>query len=112
MESALLLDRTELPDDIVQMYSLVTLRSVAGYKEVVQMVTPKEADPKSDQFSVLSSLGASLIGRSEGDEILLGSPGSMRRIAVGKVVPYWEKADTRVWGEAYRKLLPCKVNYS
>jgi regulator of nucleoside diphosphate kinase len=62
--------KSELPDDVVAMGSHVTFRDEAsGAVRRVQIVWPQEADIAADRISVLTLIGAALIGLRVGQSI-------------------------------------------
>jgi regulator of nucleoside diphosphate kinase len=59
-----------LPPDVVAMYSFVAFRDDAsGLTRRVQLVYPHEADIGAGRVSVLTQIGAALIGLREGQSI-------------------------------------------
>lgn len=55
--------------DVVRMGSTLTFRTDAGQERVVTLVTPNEADITRSRISVLTPIGAALIGLSVGQAI-------------------------------------------
>lgn len=72
---------------VVTMNSRVKFRDDAtGVREVVTLVYPGGEDPQAGCVSVLSPLGAALIGLEEGQSITFAAPdGSERSVSVTKV---------------------------
>lgn len=61
----------------------VELRNMATDEGVVyQLVGPYESDPDSGKISVASPLGKALIGKEEGDEIKLKTPGGVQEFEI------------------------------
>jgi regulator of nucleoside diphosphate kinase len=58
-----------VPDDVVQMGSTVEFRSDAGISRRVTLVYPDEADIAADRVSVLTPIGAALIGLTAGQSM-------------------------------------------
>ncbi|TLP82337.1 GreA/GreB family elongation factor [Maribacter sp. ACAM166] len=85
MSNALIYDLEDMPDDIIRMYSYVTLSYESGWSENFQLVPPYENDIKNDKISVQSTLGASIIGLSEGDTLKYGLPVYIIALTVQKV---------------------------
>lgn len=77
-----------VPGSIVTMNSKVLFEDVqTREKGTVTIVYPKDADPSNDKVSVLSPVGAALIGESEGREIGLPLPHDLtRRIRIMSVL--------------------------
>ena len=106
MFNALIYDLEDIPDDIVRLYSKVTVRSESGWCETFQLVLPSEKDIKNDKISVQSTLGASVIGLSEGDRINYGLPANMMSLKIEKVVHRKEHINTEIPQEVFEKVLP------
>jgi len=58
-----------MPDHIVRMGSTVTYRPAEGAARTVQLVYPAEADIAQGRISVLTPIGAALIGLAQGQSI-------------------------------------------
>lgn len=86
MSTALIYDLEDMPNDIVRMYSYVILSYDTGWKHSFQLVPPHENNIENDKISVQSTLGASIIGRSEGDSIRYGLPGNIVVLTIKKVI--------------------------
>ena len=76
MSKAIILKADQMPSDVVQLYSTVTVTCNSQWQEEFTLVAPSEENIKKKQTSVMSTLGASIIGLSEGDNIKYGLPGS------------------------------------
>jgi regulator of nucleoside diphosphate kinase len=95
-EAALLLDEadraaavpdSELPADVVRMGSYVEFRDEdTGQSHRVQLVYPQDADISKSKISVLTLVGAGLIGLAEGQSMVWPTHrGHGRRITILKV---------------------------
>jgi len=61
----------------------VELRNMATDKSVsYQLIGPYESDPDSGKISVASPLGRALIGKEEGDEVTLKTPGGVQEFEI------------------------------
>ena len=72
-------------EDIDKVFFGVTveLRNMSSDESVVyQLVGPYESDPDSGRISVASPLGKALIGKEEGDEIKLKTPGGIQEFEI------------------------------
>lgn len=73
----------ELPPAVVRMGSTVEFATDGGVKRSVTLVYPGEADIAKDRISILTPVGAALIGLSEGQTILsLRRDGRKQRLTV------------------------------
>ncbi|EAR14814.1 MULTISPECIES: GreA/GreB family elongation factor [Robiginitalea] len=85
MASALILDQGECPDDVVRPDVWVTLKGVPSYRRTVRLASSGKPITTPGDISVISALGASIIGRSEGDVILFGQPGNTMSLTIAKI---------------------------
>jgi regulator of nucleoside diphosphate kinase len=78
----------KVPGNVVTMNSRVLYEDVSTQeKGTVTIVYPADADPSSGKISVLSPVGAALLGESEGAEVELPLPHRQsRRIRIGSVL--------------------------
>jgi regulator of nucleoside diphosphate kinase len=77
-----------VPANVVTMNSRVLFRDArTGEEGTVTIAYPGEADPSGGRISVLSPVGAALLGETEGKEIELPLPhGQTRRIRILSVL--------------------------
>lgn len=60
-----------IPSDVITMYSIIEFKDAANdTSRTVQLVYPGDADISTGRISILTPVGAGLIGLSEGDVIL------------------------------------------
>jgi regulator of nucleoside diphosphate kinase len=78
----------KVPGNVVTMNTRVLFEDVSTLeKGTVTIVYPADADPSSGRISVLSPVGAALLGESEGAEVELPVPhGQTRRIRIESVL--------------------------
>ncbi|WP_416445858.1 GreA/GreB family elongation factor [Leeuwenhoekiella sp. A16] len=67
LKSAMIVDEVDMPEDVVRFNSSVTVSSNKGWKKSLQLVIPLEKDFKQDKISILTPMGAALLGYSEED---------------------------------------------
>ncbi len=70
--------------EVVGLGSTVTIRDEFGESTYV-IVGPVEADVAGGRISMVSPLGAALMGRTVGDEVSFASPGGMRSAIIAGV---------------------------
>lgn len=85
MNFALCLSAEDIPFDIITLNSSLKVRGESGICQTFQMVSPNEVDIKNNKISVISSLGASVIGRAVEDKISYGLPGDLISLKITKV---------------------------
>lgn len=67
LESLELVPSREIPPDVVTMYSQITIEDLATQKQQkLTLCYPRDAEPHSGFISVLSPVGASLLGQRVG----------------------------------------------
>jgi regulator of nucleoside diphosphate kinase len=69
LDRARVVAQTKLPDTAVRMGSVVTFTTTDGFDRTYRLVYPGEADISSGKVSVLTPIGAALIGLREGQTI-------------------------------------------
>jgi regulator of nucleoside diphosphate kinase len=73
-------------ESFVTMGSTVAIRdSKKGESFTYTLVFPAEADIRRDRISVMSPLGAALLGRKEGESFSYESPGGLMRVRLERV---------------------------
>lgn len=70
MERATVVDQDSIPTNVVRMGSTVEFKSNDGRHRRVTLVFPAEADIAEGKISVLTPVGAALIGLTEGQSIM------------------------------------------
>ncbi|WP_157449683.1 GreA/GreB family elongation factor [Croceitalea dokdonensis] len=102
MLEAMVLEANDMPSHIVQMYAHITVKCTLGWEDTFQLVAPCEENIKENKVSVISSLGASVIGLAEGDKVTIGLPGSRIHLTItnvqqakSKVIPFIPKEELK-----------------
>lgn len=85
LESAKICDEAEMYEDVVRLNSVVTIASKNGWNKKFQLVMPKESDIKNDKISLLTPMGAAVIGYAEGDSLVWEFPSGEQKITITKV---------------------------
>jgi regulator of nucleoside diphosphate kinase len=87
LDRAVVVDDGSLPSKVVRMESQVTFRIDGGETRTVTLVFPLDADMDRNRLSVLTPVGAALIGLARGQSIAWVSPqGQTRQLEVIDVV--------------------------
>ena len=92
IDRATICDRTDIPPDVVTMGSNVTfLDEKSGAQRTVRLVYPADADIAAGRMSILTPVGAGLIGLSVGQSINWPDRGGIEHrltiVAVEQPVP-------------------------
>jgi len=86
LRDVLIFEDEHIAPNYATMRSLVTLRNEAsGEAFTYQLVFPAEANIEDGRISVLSPLGAALLGRREGESFSYLSPGGALSVRVDHV---------------------------
>lgn len=75
---------SEIPADVVTMYTRVTVHDLAdGTQRTLTVCYPEDADASSGFVSVLSPIGTALLGRRAGEETQWTTPtGAVQRLRI------------------------------
>ena len=85
---------SELPRDVVRMYAWVEFEVDGRDLRCVQLVYPGEANIEHHRISVLTPIGAALIGLAAGDSIRLnGHDDRPHKLTVLKIVRHQSRAE-------------------
>jgi regulator of nucleoside diphosphate kinase len=86
MERAKIVDTAKVPHDVVRMGSTVTFRSDDGHVRTLKLVYPVDESLDEHRISVMTPVGAALIGLGEGQSISrTARDGKHHRLTVTKV---------------------------
>lgn len=86
----------EIPDDLVTLRSRVRFTDLdTGDQATHFLVMPTQHSAALGTVSVLSPIGAALLGRREGEEIECRVPGGLRRLKIEEVIYQPEAARAR-----------------
>ncbi|MFQ5961005.1 MAG: GreA/GreB family elongation factor [Candidatus Methylomirabilales bacterium] len=81
------IDLKSVPRDRVGFGSVVHLRETdQGGERVVKLVTPEESNGEKGWISTASPIGRGLIGRQEGEEVRIQTPGGVKAFEVTKII--------------------------
>lgn len=83
LANAEIIDPSNLPSDRVGFASTVTLENlIQGGEVTYQIVGPDESDIATGKISIASPLGKALIGKEIDDEVVVQTPGGIKKYAV------------------------------
>jgi transcription elongation factor GreA len=82
-----LVNLDKIPHGKVSYGSMVTLYDLdQGHEVTYRLVTSEESDVKKGLISTSSPIGRSLMGREEGDEVFVRTPGGERNYEISRLV--------------------------
>src|SRR6266404_4624717 len=80
------IDLSKIPHDKVSYGSTLLLYDAEREEEVTyRLVTPEESDPAAGFISTVSPIGRSLMGKQEGDEVVVSIPSGSRRFEIRRL---------------------------
>lgn len=87
LSRAIVLDAPDVPVEAIGLNSKVEIEDMeSGERERYTLTLPAQSDFDEGRLSVLTPIGAGLLGYAEGDEIEWPTPGGIRHIRVIDVV--------------------------
>jgi len=94
LSSLSMINLDKIPVGRVSYGSTVTLYDLDQEDEVTfRLVTSEESDAKAGLISTTSPIGKSLMGREEGDEVKIRTPGGEKNYEISKLVTIHDNAD-------------------
>jgi regulator of nucleoside diphosphate kinase len=85
LESAQICDEADMPKDIIRFNSIITIVSKNGWQKTFRLVMPTDSDVKNNRISILTPMGAAVMGYAEGDAILWDFPSGEQSLTIEKV---------------------------
>lgn len=85
LETAIIRDASEMYEDVIRFNTTVTIVSENGWHKKFKLVMPTESDIKNDKISILTPMGAAVIGYSKGDSIVWEFPSGEQKLTIEKV---------------------------
>ncbi len=88
------IDLSKIPHDKASYGSTLVLYDAEREEEVTyRLVTPEESDPAAGFISTVSPIGRSLMGKEEGDEVVVTIPSGSRRFEIRKLTTLHDQVD-------------------
>ncbi|MBM1107643.1 GreA/GreB family elongation factor [Aurantibacter crassamenti] len=85
MEFAKIYDEIEMPNDVIRFNTNITIVSDNGWQKEFKLVMPTDSDIKNNKISILTPMGAAVIGYSEGDTVTWEFPSGEQKLTIKKV---------------------------
>ena len=87
INTAVLMEPQEIPDDVVTMNSVVSISfSESGRNQEFKIVYPDEANFKEKRVSIFSPIAIALLGFRVGDLIEWMLPGGLTKIRIDRII--------------------------
>lgn len=88
------IDLSRLPRNKAAYGSTLVLYDAERKEEVTyRLVTPEESDPPNGLISTVSPIGRSLIGKAEGDEVIVTTPAGSRCFEIKRLTTLHDEAN-------------------
>ncbi len=84
MKTALIVDHSHFPDDVVRLNSIIDIDTPFGLMKA-QLVLPEHSNSSQKRISLLTPMGSALLGYAEGDELMWPFPTGEKLIRIVKV---------------------------
>ena len=82
-----MINLSKVPRDRAAYGSIVTVRDIETRETITyRLVIGDEADPERGLISISSPIGASLVGKQEGDEVTVQTPAKVRHLEIVRLV--------------------------
>lgn len=86
IRNARIVSKTDIPSDVVQLDSAVTIREEGNTKVIeLTVVTPSKADIKNRKISIMSPIGTALIGFRKGNKVSWKVPAGRKTFTILEV---------------------------
>lgn len=89
-------ENSEMPNDVVRLYSKATIKTPFQVKRTYQIVTPDKSDLRLNKISILAPMGLALLGYAEGDKIIWEFPIGKKEIEIQKVEQLLYTTDKKI----------------
>ncbi|MDP2161141.1 MAG: GreA/GreB family elongation factor [Flavobacterium sp.] len=85
IKNAKVLDASKMPQDVIRLNSVVTIKTDFGGEKKLQLVIPAKSDLSQNKLSVMAPMGLALFGYAENDEVEWEFPSGLNTIRITKV---------------------------
>ena len=103
------IDISRVPRDKASYGSTLILFDSERDEEVTyRLVTPEESDPQQGLISTTSPVGRSLMGKTEGDEVVVRTPAGARNFEIRRLSTLHDEIETKAEEEAAKGEVPAE----
>lgn len=85
MQLAKIVDDTKMPEDVIRFNTMVTIVSDNGWHKRFKLVLPKHSDVQNGKISILTPMGAAVMGYAQGDLVTWEFPSGYQKLTIEKV---------------------------
>jgi regulator of nucleoside diphosphate kinase len=85
LETAKILDEANMPDDVIRFNTTVTILSETGWHKRFKLVVPSRSDVRNNHISILTPMGAAVMGYAKGDSLIWEFPSGNQKLIIENV---------------------------
>ncbi len=85
LETANILGEDDMPKDVTRFNSNVTIVSENGWHKKFKLVLPSKNDVKNNCISILTPMGAAVMGYAKGDSIVWEFPSGNQKLTIENI---------------------------
>nr|WP_293299842.1 GreA/GreB family elongation factor [Allomuricauda sp.] len=85
LETAKILDEANMPDDVIRFNTTVTILSETGWHKRFKLVVPSRSDVRNNHISILTPMGAAVMGYAKGDSLVWEFPSGNQKLIIENV---------------------------
>jgi regulator of nucleoside diphosphate kinase len=83
--TAQIYDEAEMPGDVIRFNSTISIVAKTGWRRKFKLVMPNESDIRNNQVSILTPMGAAVMGYAEGDMLIWEFPSGLQQLKIEEV---------------------------
>jgi len=96
LETAQVSDDADIPTDVIRFNTTLTIGSENGWRKTFKLVMPNESDVKNDRISILTPMGAAVMGYAKGDSITWEFPSGEQKLTIEEVAQEHKHIDANL----------------
>lgn len=85
LETAQICDEADMPKDVIRFNTSISIASKNGWRKKFRLVIPTDSDIKNNRISILTPMGAAVMGYAQGDAITWDFPSGEQLLTIEKV---------------------------
>ncbi len=85
LDLAQICDEADMPKDVIRFNTMITIASKNGWRKKFKLVMPNDSDVRNDKISILTPMGAAVMGYAEGDSLVWEFPSGEQKLTIEKV---------------------------
>jgi regulator of nucleoside diphosphate kinase len=85
LKIAKICNEADMPKDVIRFNSTITIVSQNGWHRKFKLVMPNDSDINNNKVSILTPMGAAVMGYAEGDSVTWQFPSGEQNLTIEKV---------------------------